>query len=196
MLFKNLGPISVAVLLVSSQLALASEMTIKVIQPAAGEKSAASAVEDDRVVAYLSYSAIETTQLCNGPVGNGSMKISVHADGSYYGEKTSSRIVCPGSGVQAKGQYSRSNGRLTLSALAKLKERLDQMTAEARELAGTSGGLANLPRDYVTTIKVAHDLRGVFDESDPSLKIVTQTGEQAKISAEFMQKFLKDGKID
>lgn len=192
--FKNLGKLSVAMLLVS-QVALAGEMTIKVIQPGRGEKSAVSAVEDDRVVAYLSYSAIETTQLCNGPVGNGSMKIAIHADGSYYGEKTSSRIVCPGSGVQAKGQYSHSNGRLTLPALAKLKERLDEMTAEARELAG-SVGYANLPRDYVTTIKVARDLRGVFDESDPSLKTVNQSGEQAKVSAEFMQKFLTDGKVD
>jgi hypothetical protein len=210
-MYRKTWLIGIAALATSqaAPLAWASELQVKVLAPSAGigangatlgnagEGGAAAddvaPLADDHIVAVLSYEKLETTQQCGGPMGRTLMKITVHADGSYSGVETSSRLYCPGSGLVRKALYSKHEGKLSTPDLARLWNRLGEITAQSRDLAAVSPKIDPSDR-YQTRIQRSEDLRGVLSERD--MPEIVQTGAAALASARFMQAFILEGKIN
>ena len=143
-----------------AQSARAGDMKIKLISPTGEDMSIPQPV-DDHVVAGLSYEVTETTQLCGGPMGRTSMKILVHADGRYHAVETSSRLDCSRSGPVRKAVYVKHGGKLSMNELAKLWERLNEISEHSRDLAAASTTTGSLAGSYKARIQRAKDLRGV-----------------------------------
>lgn len=161
---------------------------------ATGEDLSDPMPADDHIIAALSYEITETTQLCGGPMGRTSMRITVHADGAYRAVETSSRLDCSKSGPVRKAAYAKHGGKLSVTDLAKFWARVSEITEQSRELAADKSSSLSVAGAYRARILRAEDLRGVLHER--SLKEFVLTGQAAEASARFMQSFIFEGKMD
>lgn len=171
--------------------ARASDIKIKVISPGSGFDDSLPA--DDHIVAILSYEVDEKTSDCGASQGQTtSLRLLMRADGRYRGTEVRSRIVCGrGKGkanVAREAAQTRQDGRLTAERLSRFLDRVSELSGQPRELAAASEDT------YRTTIQLSPDSRGVLSERE--LPSTVQTGAKATASAQFMQRFIKTGKID